>query len=231
MFLLNIGEGRGELTLFFDKAEPASEETRFYFEEFVQSHLQRRAIPETLRRRRIFACSQCGFVVTDQLIRLLAERGSNEFDCPVCKNHHITLLDREERVAAAPSPRVLEMDRAADAQRDREAAKSTVQGKEVTMDFDVFLCHHGVDKPAIKKIGEQLKAEGLLPWLDEWELRPGLPWQRLLEEQIEHIKSAAVFVGKDGIGPLATDGARSFLTRVRQPWLPCHPCIAGLRIR
>ncbi len=225
MFLLNIGEGRGELTLFFDKAEPASEETRFYFEEFIQSHLQRRAIPETLRRRRIFACSQCGFVVTDQLIRLLAERGSNELDCPVCKNHHITLLDREERVAAAPSPRVLEMDRAADQQRDREAAKSTVQGKEATMDFDMFLCHHGVDKPAVKKIGEQLKAEGLLPWLDEWELRPGLPWQRLLEEQIEHIKSAAVFVGKDGIGPWQQMELEAFLREFVSRGCPVIPVL------
>ena len=39
------------------------------------------------------------------------------------------------------------------------------------------------------------------PWLDEWELRPGLPWQPLLEEQIGTIKSAAVFVGKNGTGP------------------------------
>ena len=41
----------------------------------------------------------------------------------------------------------------------------------------------------------------MLPWLDEWELRPGFPWQRVLEEQIEHIKAAAVFIGKNGRGP------------------------------
>jgi GTPase SAR1 family protein len=40
MFLRNIGEGKGELTLFFEKA--IGEETRFYFEEYVQTHLQRR---------------------------------------------------------------------------------------------------------------------------------------------------------------------------------------------
>jgi hypothetical protein len=93
------------------------------------------------------------------------------------------------------------MDRAADAQRDLSAAASMLQGKIATGDFDVFLCHHGVDKPLVKKIGEQLKEQGILPWLDVWELRPGIPWQRLLEERIEQIKSAAVFVGKDGIGP------------------------------
>ncbi|MBI4591089.1 MAG: toll/interleukin-1 receptor domain-containing protein [Candidatus Rokubacteria bacterium] len=58
--------------------------------------------------------------------------------------------------------------------------------------------HNSVDKPVVKRIGDQLKATGILPWLDEWELRPGLPWQKALGEQIKSIKSAAVFVGFSG---------------------------------
>ncbi len=65
---------------------------------------------------------------------------------------------------------------------------STPKGKQ---EFDVFLCHNSKDKPEVKRIAELLKAQGIVPWLDEWELRPGLPWQRALEEQIEHIKTAA----------------------------------------
>ena len=68
-------------------------------------------------------------------------------------------------------------------------------------EFDVFLCHNSKDKPEVKRIAEQLKAKGIVPWLDEWELQPGLPWQRALEKQIEHIKSAAMFVGSNGRGP------------------------------
>ena len=60
--------------------------------------------------------------------------------------------------------------------------------------FDVFLCHNSEDKSAVKEIGLQLKEEGLRPWLDEWELRPGMPWQRLLEEHIDQIAAAAVFL-------------------------------------
>jgi formylglycine-generating enzyme required for sulfatase activity len=67
--------------------------------------------------------------------------------------------------------------------------------------FDVFLCHHSADKSEVKKIGKQLIKHGLRPWLDEWELRPGFPWQRLLERVIEKIEAAAVFVGPSGIGP------------------------------
>ncbi|HMI92446.1 MAG TPA: TIR domain-containing protein [Polyangiales bacterium] len=67
--------------------------------------------------------------------------------------------------------------------------------------FDVFLCHNGADKHTVKQIGRALKAKGILPWLDEWELPPGQPWQALLERQIGTIRSAAVFVGRAGMGP------------------------------
>jgi hypothetical protein len=83
----------------------------------------------------------------------------------------------------------------------RTSTFTLLQGKIATQDFDVFLCYSAQDRPAIKQIGEQLKQHGILPWLDEWELRPGLPWQRILEQQITKIKTAAVFVGKSGLGP------------------------------
>jgi tetratricopeptide (TPR) repeat protein len=86
-------------------------------------------------------------------------------------------------------------------QPEMETAASTLKEKILTKVFDVFLCHNTKDKSNVKKIGEQLKECGILPWLDEWELRPGLPWQGILEQQFEQIKSAAVFIGKDGIGP------------------------------
>ena len=77
--------------------------------------------------------------------------------------------------------------------------------------------------------------QGIVPWLDEWELRPGVPWQRLLEEQIAKIKSAAVFVGREGIGPWQRqelDGfLREFATRncpvipVLLPGAPVQPSL------
>jgi hypothetical protein len=73
--------------------------------------------------------------------------------------------------------------------------------KRQTNQFDVFMCHNSKDKAQVKEIGIYLRSKGLLPWLDEWELRPGLFWQRELERQINNIKSAAVFVGNSGMGP------------------------------
>lgn len=70
-----------------------------------------------------------------------------------------------------------------------------------TGEFDVFLCHNTANKQAVRAIGDQLKERGLKPWLDVEQLRPGFPWQRALEAQIEKIRAVAVFVGQDGIGP------------------------------
>jgi hypothetical protein len=67
--------------------------------------------------------------------------------------------------------------------------------------FDVFLCHNSEDKPAVREIAQKLVREGIKPWRDEWEIRPGTSWQSALEEQIGSIKSAAIFVGDSGIGP------------------------------
>jgi len=91
--------------------------------------------------------------------------------------------------------------------------------------FDVFLCHNNKDKPEVKKIAEQLKQAGIAPWLDEWELSPGQPWQRLLEQQIGEIKSAAVFVGKDGVGPWQHIELEALLSEFVQRGCPVIPAV------
>jgi GTPase SAR1 family protein len=94
MFLHNIGEGSGELTLFYDKA--IGEETHFYFEEYVHAHLQRRAITESIRRRRIFVCPECGEPFKDSSVRCRGEAGNGWIRCGVCETQ-VSILDREER--------------------------------------------------------------------------------------------------------------------------------------
>ncbi|MCP4409971.1 MAG: toll/interleukin-1 receptor domain-containing protein [Gammaproteobacteria bacterium] len=93
------------------------------------------------------------------------------------------------------------------------------------LNFDVFLCHNSEDKPEVKNIGAQLKHHGLRPWLDEWELRPGLPWQRLLEENIEKIDAAAVFVGPLGIGPWQQLELEAYLRQFVKRNCPVIPVI------
>jgi HD superfamily phosphohydrolase len=77
--------------------------------------------------------------------------------------------------------------------------------------FDVFLCHNSKDKAEVKRIGVLLKKKGISPWLDEWELPPGSRWQKVLQEQIKNIKSVAVFIGADGVGPWQDIEIEAFL--------------------
>ncbi len=195
--LEEVAEGRGRLTLFFDGA--ASEETRFHFEEYVQLHLTRRALPESLVRRRIFACPGCGEPFTDEQVRVRRSRGKSTIVCPGCDDVS-SLLDREERLASTPPTIVVEMDRAADARCRAEADASVRQGRVAVGDFDVFLCYNHADKPAVRAIADRLGDDGLLPWIDDRELAPSQSYFEELERVILNARAAAVFLGRHGIG-------------------------------
>ena len=67
--------------------------------------------------------------------------------------------------------------------------------------FDVFLSHNSADKPTVIELATILQQRNLRVWLDAWELVPGRPWQEAIEQVIATATSAAVLVGKDGIGP------------------------------
>ena len=77
--------------------------------------------------------------------------------------------------------------------------------------FHVFLSHNSTDKAAIRHMKQQLTAYQLSAWVDEDELRPGVPWQELLEEGIKASASIAVLIGKDGLGPWEDEEMRSAL--------------------
>jgi hypothetical protein len=91
--------------------------------------------------------------------------------------------------------------------------------------FDVFLCHNSEDKPAVINIAQQLRQNGLQPWLDVWELRPGSIWQFVLEQQIENIGAAAVFVGQQGLGPWQEQEIYAFLQEFMRRKCPVIPVL------
>jgi len=91
--------------------------------------------------------------------------------------------------------------------------------------FDVYICYDSSDREEVEVIAEQLKAQGLKPWLDVWEIRPGEPWQSTLEKQLSHIKSAAVFLGKKGIGPWQNNEVRAILREFVEQNRPVIPVL------
>lgn len=91
--------------------------------------------------------------------------------------------------------------------------------------FEVFMCHNSEDKDPVRQMNQQLQKSGVRTWLDEEQLPPGRLWQESLEEQIEHIKTAAVFVGKSGIGPWQNMEIRTFLQEFVRRKCPVIPVI------
>jgi GTPase SAR1 family protein len=222
VFLHEREEWCGELVLFFN--EKASEQTRHHFEEFILTHLQRRALPESILRRRIFVCPECATPVTDLQAQRRRERGFDWIECNVC-GERVSLLDQEERMAVIPRSIVFEMDRNADAQRERETAATILQGKIATDDFDVFISYNGADAAEVRQVVELLKERGILPWFDEEQARPGFSWQKALEKQIKKIKSAAVFVGAKGVGSWQEIEQEAFLREFVSRNCPVIPVI------
>jgi len=91
--------------------------------------------------------------------------------------------------------------------------------------FDVFLCHNSEDKPFIRDIARQLRAQNLTPWLDEEQLIPGRDWLDILEQDIERIKTVAVFVGKAGVGPWQRREISAFLREFVELGTPVIPVL------
>jgi len=97
--------------------------------------------------------------------------------------------------------------------------------QQATEDFDVFLCHNVADKPAVRRIAERLRERGIRPWLDADALPPGQSWQEELERQIPNIRSAAFFVGPNGIGPWQNQELRAFLREFVERQCPVIPVL------
>jgi hypothetical protein len=152
----------------------------------------------------------------------LRERKEGKFEC-ACGNM-ISLEEPKER-SEEKHAGVAQMDKFADASRNLASAAMTLEGKVKTNDFDVFLCYNSGERVAAKTIGEELKTRAILPWLDEWNLRPGFPWQDALEEQIKTIKAAAVLVGPDGVGPWQNRELAAFIRKFVARRCPVIPVL------
>ena len=94
-----------------------------------------------------------------------------------------------------------------------------------TIKFDVFLCYNSQDRLEVINIAQILQEQGLNPWLDEWALRPGFSWQREFEKQSQNIKSVAVFVGENGVGPWQQMEIDSYLRRFVNQECPVIPVL------
>lgn len=63
----------------------------------------------------------------------------------------------------------------------------------------VFLAHAVEDKPFVKRLYEQLKAHGLEPWLDEYQLAPGVRWDDKIREAIQKARFFVACISSNSV--------------------------------
>ncbi|WP_207682116.1 CHAT domain-containing protein [Desulfonema magnum] len=71
-------------------------------------------------------------------------------------------------------------------------------------DFDILLCYQDKNKVEVEKIEKDIKEAGYKSWNKD-SLPAGIIWKERLKEDINNIKSAALFVGEEGDWPWVQD--------------------------
>ena len=94
--------------------------------------------------------------------------------------------------------------------------------------YGVFLSHNSLDKPLVESLARKLQESGLRPWLDNWNLIPGIPWQPEIEKALQECLSCAVLLGKHGSGPWQLEEMRTAINRRVQQSKGVFPVIPVL---
>jgi GTPase SAR1 family protein len=220
VYLQTDGEGKAELWIGYDDEVPPV--LRNQFERFIHAHLDRRAIPGTVVRERLYSCPDCDTAFTPEQVERVRSLGRAIITCPVCEKR-VTLRDDYEPITGTDHSTAA-MDASADVGRQKAAASTVLRGKEEAAEFDVFLCHNAADKPAVRELAQQLRERGLRPWLDEPDLHRGLSWQQALQRQIQDIPAAAVIVGSR-VGPWQDPELAGFLRQFAERRCPVIPVL------
>ena len=83
----------------------------------------------------------------------------------------------------------------------------------MTEQCDVFLAYHSADKDLVEKINKKLKDRNIETWIDQDRIKPGYSIQQAIEQAIPIVKTAAIILGKDGIGAWQKWEIRAFYTQ------------------
>lgn len=218
--VVEVEEGVGVLHL-FGSGDPTDSVSR-WFADYVIAHVRRRAVAESVRVNDEISCSGCGLPITAEIVEAARGRGRSKITCPVCDGH----IDLSRRAGVKENKRVVrQMDRRADEETARAAATAALHGKEEVGEFDVFLAHHSNDKPAVRKIAEGLRDYGINPWIDEEQIPPGRWFQDHIERAIGLVGSAAIVLGREGLGRWEKAELKAFVAECIEHELPVIPVL------
>jgi hypothetical protein len=105
-----------------------------------------------------------------------------------------------------------------------EAVKKLLE-KVRTGAFDVFLAHNSQDKAEVMRLGEELRRQGIYPWIDVEQIPPGRWFQDVIQSAVRTVRTAAIVIGKSGIGRWQMVELRAFLSRCVELGIPLIPVL------
>ena len=91
--------------------------------------------------------------------------------------------------------------------------------------FDVFLAHNSQDKPAVLRLGQLLRGQGIYPWIDVEQVPPGRWFQDVIQSAVRSVKAAAVVIGMSGVGRWEVVELRAFVSRCVEHGTPLIPVL------
>ncbi len=189
-------DARGRLTVFFD--EKAEKEYRLLFLRYVNRQLEKLALAGSVRRERIYQCPNDGYIIPSKAVEMRRQAGETTVICPVCVSH-IPMDDLVEE-AQKPDVRVNDMEAQSDEERERQQRITVYERRLELEEYDTFLCHNSMDKPAVRQLKRKLADRGIVSWIDEEGLLAGDSFVPELEKVIEKTPTALVIVGPKWMG-------------------------------
>lgn len=91
--------------------------------------------------------------------------------------------------------------------------------------FDVFLAYNSHDISEVLEICGVLRQDGIRPWIDVEQVRPGTWAQDAIQQAIRAVRTAAVFLGPRGTGRWQMLEIRVFVERCTTEELPVVPVL------
>jgi len=165
-----IGEGRGEIKVFFDSG--VSDETRVIFVKYIHEHLIKRAVD--VEREREYVCPKCNYPVYDrEVIKRRLQSDRKYIFCQDC-DAKIELIDIVEQKFATDifKKKVQELDTKAQINLDKESRELILVGQAFTIAAEagqLFRLYpnsdHGIDGE-IEFINNRGKASGKKVYLE-----------------------------------------------------------------
>jgi len=169
VFLSQTEEAGGSLTLFY---ENSTDDSRRQFEEYVASHVRRRAAAQSVRFRRSLVCADpnCRSPIPEIAVAKRLQDGHNSVLCSVCENR-TPIVALELPPQNAPTAAVVQIDLDADTSRKSELSLLSASGEMLTKQFQKWagspratLALVFTDLVGSTRLGEELGDEQMF-WL------------------------------------------------------------------